>query len=114
MICLKPVENAPGTTPSGTGASQSRLAKAAQEFESLLLSSLLSGSHQGEIASSSDKQDPAGDTVQSLGNQAMAEALSARGGIGIAKMLLHQLQPPTVSGATNVPATGLEGPITTS
>jgi Rod binding domain-containing protein len=92
MICLDRLKEAFSASPSGTEVSQSRLTRAAQEFESLLLSNLLSSGNQAEIGSSSDRLDPADDTVQSLGNQAMAEALSARGGIGIAKMLLHQLQ----------------------
>ena len=39
-----------------------------------------------------ESQDPAHDTVSSLGTQAIATALSARGGIGIATMILRQLQ----------------------
>ena len=92
MISLEPLRETTPSSPSRTGVSEPRLAKAAQEFEALLLSNLLSSGNQAEIGSPSDRPDPAGETVQSLGNQAMAKALSARGGIGIAKMLLHQFQ----------------------
>ncbi len=47
---------------------------------------------------SSESQDAAHDTVSSLGTQAIASALAARGGIGIANMLLRQLQPQTLPG----------------
>jgi Rod binding domain-containing protein len=69
-----------------------KLAKAAQEFESILLASWLEKMNQGFVGSE-ESQDPAHDTVSSLRTQAIASALAARGGIGIASMLLRQLQP---------------------
>jgi Rod binding domain-containing protein len=69
-----------------------KLAKAAQEFEAILLTSWLEKMNQGFVGSE-ESQDPAHDTVSSLGTQAIASALAARGGIGIAHMLLRQLQP---------------------
>ena len=85
-----PTENAaaasPGTQPSP------RLKKSAQEFESILLQSWLEKMNQSFVGSS-ESQDAAHDTVSSLGTQAIASALAARGGIGIANMLLRQLQP---------------------
>ncbi len=69
-----------------------KLAKAAQEFEAILLTSWLEKMNESFVGSQ-ESQDPAHDTVSSLGTQAIASALAARGGIGIASMLLRQLQP---------------------
>lgn len=69
-----------------------RLRKSAQEFEAILLQSWLEKMNQSFVGSS-ESQDAAHDTVSSLGTQAIASALAARGGIGIANMLLRQLQP---------------------
>jgi Rod binding domain-containing protein len=78
--------------PTPTAQPPNKLAKAAQEFESILLTSWLEKMNQG-LVGSEESQDPAHDTVSSLGTQAIASALAARGGIGIARLLLRQLQP---------------------
>jgi len=80
-----PAENAPAAQPA------SKVQKAAQEFEAILLQSWLEKMNQSFVGSS-ESQDAAHDTVSSLGTQAIALALAARGGIGIANMLLRQLQ----------------------
>lgn len=72
--------------------SSSKLKKSAQEFESILLQSWLEKINQSFVGSS-ENQDAAHDTISSLGTQAIATALAARGGIGIAAMLLRRLQP---------------------
>ena len=79
---------------NGAAAAQSdsKLRKSAQEFEAILLQSWLEKMNQSFVGSS-ESQDAAHDTVSSLGTQAIASALAARGGIGIARMLLRQLQP---------------------
>jgi flagellar protein FlgJ len=79
---------------SAPAASQpsSKLKKSAQEFEAILLQRWLEKMNQSFVGSS-ESQDAAHDTVSSLGTQAIAMALAARGGIGIANMLLRQLQP---------------------
>ena len=84
-----PAENAAGVS-LGTQTS-SKLKKSAQEFESILLQSWLEKMNQSFVGAS-ESQDAAHDTVSSLGTQAIASALAARGGIGIAAMLLRQLQ----------------------
>jgi Rod binding domain-containing protein len=75
-----------------------KLKKAAQEFESMLLSSWLQKMNES-FAGNDEKQDPAHDTFTSLGTEAMAQALAARGGVGIAAKLLKQLQKPIAAGA---------------
>jgi len=91
---LPPVDAAAKTSagPEPETGPSSQLKKSAQEFESILLESWLEKMNQSFVGSS-ESQDPAHDTVSSLGTQAIASALAARGGIGIAAMLLRQLQP---------------------
>jgi Rod binding domain-containing protein len=84
-----PAQNAAATESS---QASSKLRKSAQEFEAILLQSWLEKMNQSFVGSS-ESQDAAHDTVSSLGTQAIASALAARGGIGIARMLLGQLQP---------------------
>ncbi len=91
---LPPAESAADTsTVAGSGTQpSSNLKKSAQEFESILLQSWLEKMNQSFVGSS-ESQDAAHDTVSSLGTQAIASALAARGGVGIAAMLLRQLAP---------------------
>ena len=68
-----------------------KLAKSAREFEAILLQSWLEKMNQS-FAGLEESQDPAHDTLSSLGTQAIAGALAARGSIGIAKMIVRQLE----------------------
>lgn len=94
---MTPPISSQSNQPSATGdlrqASQSpsKLAKAAREFESILLQNWLEKMNHS-FAGSEESQDAAHDTVTSLGTQAISTALAARGGIGIASMLLRQLE----------------------
>ena len=76
---------------SGAQASP-KLAKAAREFEAILLQNWLEKMNKS-FADDGDKAgaDAAHDTITSMGAQAVATALSARGGIGIASMMLRHL-----------------------
>jgi Rod binding domain-containing protein len=93
-VALSPSVRIPTGNETAETASQSarRLRKSAQEFEAILLQSWLEKMNHSFVGSS-DSQDAAHDTLSSLGTQAIATALAARGGIGIARMLLRQLQP---------------------
>src|SRR5271165_7442043 len=77
---------------SGQGDTRSqKLVKSAHEFEAILLQSWLEKMNHS-FAGLEDSQDPAHYTLSSLGTQAIAQALAARGGIGIANMILQHLQ----------------------
>jgi Rod binding domain-containing protein len=89
-MTLQPLTSTP-TTSQDDGAASSKLVKSAREFEAILLQSWLEKMNQSFVGSS-ESQDAAHDTVSSLGTQAIATALAARGGVGIARMLLRQLQ----------------------
>ena len=87
----------PGVTPGGASQAAEtpahrKLRKVAQDFEALLISELWqnfqpSGSWLGET------QAAGSDTLNSLAIQTMSVALAHRGGLGIARMLVHQLEP---------------------
>jgi len=66
------------------------LKKAAQEFESQLLSALWK-SMQGSLDSQEDGSDPAAGNIQDLQVQALCSGMAKGGGIGIAKMITRRL-----------------------
>ena len=67
-----------------------KLVKAAQDFEAILLSTWLDKLEES-YAGGDDATDPGHGTLAAMGTEAIASALAARGGIGIAKMLLQHL-----------------------
>ena len=74
-----------------------KLADAAQQFEGMFLQQLLKPlSTMGKDDTDDDKgdEDKAGDvsTYQSLGVEAMAKAISAAGGLGIAKNIVASVE----------------------
>jgi len=70
-----------------------KLTKAAQEFEGILISQLL-GDFKAGLSSLSGDAPPAGsESLNSLAIQTLSAALARRGGLGIGKMLVHQLEP---------------------
>jgi len=71
--------------------------KAARDFEAMLLTPVLDALQKTFSGSSEDKTTGASDYRQ-MGSQALAQAIAARGGIGIARLILRHLQPPKVSG----------------
>ena len=66
-----------------------KLTKVAQEFEGILLSSWLEEVQKGSLDPSDASQGPGSETLRSLGTQAVAQALALRGGLGIARMIVH-------------------------
>ncbi len=93
-LSIPPQSNQPAAAGDFRQSSQppGKLAKAAREFESILLQNWLEKMNHS-FAGSEQSQDAAHDTISSLGTQAISTALAARGGIGIAGMLLRQLEP---------------------
>ena len=66
------------------------IAGAAREFETLLLSNLLEKMKEN-FGGSEPSQDAGHSTFDALGIQAVAQGIAARGGIGIAKLLINRL-----------------------
>ena len=84
------VVSAPG--PLETPAHK-KLCKAAQDFESILISQLLEDFKVGTSTFSADAPLAGSDTLNSLAIQTLSTALAGRGGLGIGQMLVHQLEP---------------------
>lgn len=87
----------PEVTPAGTPQAAEtpthrKLRKAAQDFESILISELLQNFH---VTGSWSGETPlaGSDTLNSLAIQTMSTALAQRGGLGIGRMLVHSLEP---------------------
>jgi Rod binding domain-containing protein len=72
-------------------AALTRGGKAAQEFEAQLLASLLNSLEKTFAAVPGDNAIPGQDNYDYLGTQALASALAARGGFGIAAMITRHL-----------------------
>jgi Rod binding domain-containing protein len=68
-----------------------RGAKAAREFESHLIGSLLASYEKTFASLPGDTQVPGSDNYNYLGTEALASALSASGGFGIAAMIIRNL-----------------------
>ena len=83
--------NVAGSVPET--ASHKKLAKAAQEFEGMLISQLLGNFTSGFSSISADAPLAGSDTLNSLAVQTLSTAMASRGGFGMAKMLVHQLEP---------------------
>jgi Rod binding domain-containing protein len=99
---MHPVSNAidPGATVAD-GAKARRVLHAAHEFEAVLLNTLL-GSLEHSFASLPGKDPEASsDNYQYLGMQALASSLAARGGVGIASMIVRSLFHPGSGGANS-------------
>src|SRR5271169_4183961 len=76
------------------GGKARRVLHATHEFEAVLLNTLL-GSLEHSFAALPGKDSEAGsDNYQYLGMQALASSLAARGGVGIASMIVHSLSHP--------------------
>ncbi|HEY2461200.1 MAG TPA: rod-binding protein [Candidatus Acidoferrum sp.] len=75
-------------TPAGK-----KLSKAAGEFESMLLSNLWKSMKSTFASSDDDSDDPAHDTFDEMGIQAMSSAVGKAGGLGLGKLILKHLEP---------------------
>jgi Rod binding domain-containing protein len=70
-----------------------KLKKVAQDFEGILLASLLDEAQKGSLDPSPTSLGAGSETLRSLGSQAVAQALAERGGVGIARMIVHHFSP---------------------
>jgi Rod binding domain-containing protein len=71
----------------------SKLRKAAGEFESLLLSNLWKSMKSTFADPDVDSEDPAHDTLEDWGIDAMSGAVGKAGGLGLGKLILKHLEP---------------------
>jgi Rod binding domain-containing protein len=83
-----------------TEANDPKLESAAKSFESILLGKWLEQAEHsfatvpGEDPNKEESGDPGADQFRSLAFQAVAEGITAKGGIGIASMIMQQMVGP--------------------
>lgn len=88
-----------GTNPARAG----KAGKAALEFESVLLSSLLENMEQSVGSLGTEESEAGSENLKGFGVQALGSALAKTGGIGIARILLPYLQRQERFSDTKVP-----------
>jgi len=74
-----------------TPAASSRGVKAAREFEATLIASLLESLEKTFATVPGEEQLAGADDYNYLGTHALAETIAARGGFGIARMIVPHL-----------------------
>ncbi|MBS1821213.1 MAG: rod-binding protein [Acidobacteria bacterium] len=86
------LDGANGTSSQLGVERRAKLADAAQQFEAMMLQELLKPMRSSEDDLSGEKsEDSSFDTIASFGTEAVAKAISRRGGLGIAKQVVQQL-----------------------
>ncbi|MGA8540232.1 MAG: rod-binding protein [Terriglobales bacterium] len=72
--------------------------KAALDFEAMLLAPVLDSLQKTFAGDSEDSKTPGASDYRHMATQALAQSMAARGGIGIAKLILRHWGTPKVSG----------------
>ena len=94
MTAIQGLQAMPGTPGMDQAAAkQAKLVDAAHQFEGMLLQEMLKGMQSGkdELGGGGDDGDNSGDTLRSLGTEAVAKAISMQGGIGLAKLVIAKV-----------------------
>ena len=94
LLGTQSVGNTQGDT---VGTKEQKLRKAAGEFESLLLQNRWKSMKASFASDDGDASDPAHDTLDDWGIQAMSDAVGKNGGLGIGRMILKDLEPKITS-----------------
>jgi hypothetical protein len=66
--------------------------KAARDFEAMLLSPVLDALQKTFAGDSEDSKTPGASDYRAMATQALAQSIAARGGIGIARLILRHLE----------------------
>lgn len=90
---MKAVSGIPDATPPASEKSDpQRLVRAAHQFEAVLLNQLLGSLEHSFSLLGEKKTDAGSDQYHFLGVQALASSIAAKGGIGIADMIVRNLR----------------------
>ena len=74
--------------------------KAARDFEAMLLTPVLDSLQKTFAGNSEDANITGESDYRQMATAALAQAIAARGGIGIAQLILRHFDPPKVSGGS--------------
>ena len=81
------------TSASTERKNDPKLVDAAQQFEAMLMQEMLKPMQAGQNSWDKEKSDDgAADTLSSFGMEAVAKAISKRGGLGIANQVVRQVE----------------------
>lgn len=92
-----------GNALSTEAIQDKKLVAGAHEFEAMLLGEMMKPLKFGDESSDEDSEGGAAATVRSMGTEAMAKAISAGGGLGIAREILTQVRAERDAHGGNVP-----------
>ena len=94
------LRNPPNMTAANPAALKAVLKneKAARDFEAMLLTPVLDSLQKTFAGTSEDDNIPGASDYRQMATAALAQASAARGGIGIAQLILRHFEPPKVSG----------------
>jgi Rod binding domain-containing protein len=97
-----PTSSAQIMSPSGSLPKKeiAKNEKAARDFEAVLLTPVLDALQKtfSSFGASPDSKAVGASDYRQMGTEALAQSIAARGGIGIAQMILSHLQSPKVPG----------------
>jgi Rod binding domain-containing protein len=96
---LPPAANPPAAKPVLT-RDAAKNEKAARDFEAMLLTPLLDSLQKTFAGTSEDATTPGANDYRLMASGALAQSIAARGGIGIAQLVLDHLRPPKVTGGS--------------
>ncbi len=79
--------------PDAAAVKQAKLVDAAHQFEGMMLTEMLKGMQTGkdEMTGEGDEGDNSGDTLRTYGTEAVAQAISMHGGIGLANQVIAKV-----------------------
>jgi Rod binding domain-containing protein len=89
-------------TTAGDKRVDAKLKKATADFESMLLASWLEQMKQSYGMGGEQDATPGADSMNALATQSVAQAMAARGGIGIGRMMYERLHATQANVATPV------------
>ncbi len=90
---MRVIANVPDPDITGVEAQRrAKLTDAAQQFEAMMLQQMLKPMKEGEDSWGGEESDSGSDTLSSFGTEAFAKAISERGGFGIAKQVISQVE----------------------
>lgn len=95
LATVKPV-----SANAGNRDSPEKVAKAAQDFEALLIEQMLKSVRESNFGGgwASTEQDQAANTALDLADQQMAQLMARAGGLGLSKIIAAGLKPNTANG----------------
>jgi Rod binding domain-containing protein len=70
-----------------------RVEYASRQFEALMISEMMKSIREAEEGGPMGEKDQSAGSVLQLGDEQFAQALAARGGLGLARIFTHAFQP---------------------